>query len=188
MGTSTSRRRVTDNVATPLLAGSSSVSADVQILPLASIMDVSESTTTERTVTVNDVTFTVRELAGPLGWLHRGEADDELVDTSVMRRMEEADLVKKQTTGGFMSPSDNDPTTTWKPIGDKCKQLFDRLNEPYSKWRVKIEGYNKWGPWDGSETENAKEQAEAKLEELEERNPDVSFQLDEEELNSFPTQ
>lgn len=154
-------------------------------------MEVSESTTTERTVTVNGVQFTVRELANPLGWLRRGEIKDELVNTSVLRRMKEAGLVRKKTSGGFMSMSDEDPVTKWEQVDNKCKELFDRLNEPYYRLRPKVDTMatpSSFGMLDEQEHSNARERAERVVAELNERNPDVTFKVDEEQLNAFPTQ
>ena len=52
--------------------------------------------------------------------------------------------------------------------------------------RTQTERKGGFGMFDELEDEDAREKAEERLEELRERNPDVEFVLDEEELNSIP--
>jgi hypothetical protein len=73
---------------------------------------------------------------------------------------------------------------TWEQVDNKCKELFDELNEPYSKWRVRC-GNTKFRPWNESELNDAKERAIEKKK-LEEINPDVEWELDGEEIDSIP--
>lgn len=151
-------------------------------------MDVNTRTQTEekRIIEINDIEFYVEDLVQPLGWLKRGEVEDELVNSAVLRRMKKAGLVRKKRSGGFMSMSDDDPVTKWEQIDGKCSKLFDKLNEPYCRLRPKIVTKSGFGMWDEKEDENAREKAEKRLEELRERNPDVEWELDEEELSSIP--
>jgi hypothetical protein len=153
-------------------------------------LEFSERSEERRVIEVEGVEFYVEDLVRPLGWLKRGEVEDEIVDTSTLRRMKEAGLVQKKTEGGFMSMSEDDPTTKWKPIDGKCQKLFNQLNEPYYRLRPKIdhgETPSAFGMWDEQEDENAREKAQEKVEELNERNPDVTFKLDKEKLNCIPT-
>ncbi len=117
---------------------------------VCSCMDVSTRTQTEekRVVEVGGVEFYVEDLVQPLGWLRRGEIKDELVDSSVLRRMEEAGLVRKKRSGGLMSMSDDDPVTKWEQVDGKCKELFDELNEPYCRLRPKVKRKGGFGMFD----------------------------------------
>lgn len=151
-------------------------------------MDVNTRTQTEkkRIIEIDGIEFYVKDLVQPLGWLRYDEIEDELVNSAVLRRMEKAGLVRKKRSGGFMSMSDDDPTTKWEQVDGKCRELFNKLNEPYCRLRPKIAKTSGFGMWDEKEDENAREKAEERLEELRERNPDVEWKLDEEELNAIP--
>lgn len=153
-------------------------------------IEFTEKSEERRVIEIEGIDFYVEDLVKPLGWLRRGEVEDDLVDTSTLRRMEEAGLVKKKTEGGLMSMSEDDPTTKWVSVDGKCQELFNELNEPYHRLRPKIdrrETPSAFGMWDEQEDQNAREKAQEKVEELNERNPDVTFKLDEEELNCIPT-
>jgi hypothetical protein len=152
-------------------------------------MDTSIRTEEKRVIEVNGVEFSVEKIAGPLGWLRRGKVDDELVNSAVLRRMADAGLVQQNTSGGLMSMEpDSEQTTEWVQVGGRCKDLFEQLNEPYARLRPKIDTTETgpFGMWDEMEDEDARKEAEAKVEELNERNPDVEFYLDEEELSHIP--
>lgn len=149
-------------------------------------MDIKERTTERRVVKIEGIDFYVEELANPLGWLRRGSVKDSLVDSAVLHRMKEAGLVQKTTTGGLMSLSDDEPVTKWEPVDDKCSELYEDLTVSYCRLRPKLDtGTSGFGMWDEIEDKNAREKAEEKVTELNERNPDVEFYLDEEQLNTF---
>lgn len=146
-------------------------------------MDVNSSTETRnhRIIEVNGITFDARNLAKELGFLRSGEWKG--YNDNTLRKMKRAGLVRMK----YVRDSHDMSITgkTWEQVDRKCKELFDELNEPYSKWRVSC-GYTQFGPWDESEVENAKERAMEKKRELEERNPDVEWRLNKEELAHIP--
>lgn len=149
-------------------------------------MNIEEKTTESRVVEVDGVDFYVKDLANPLGWLRRGSVKDSLVDSSVLRRMKEAGLVRKTEKGDLRSLSTDNRTIKWEPVDDKCKELFEELSVSYCRLRPKIDtATSGFGMWDEMEDENARKKAEEKVAELNERNPDVEFYLDEEELTTF---
>jgi len=139
-------------------------------------MDVNSSKETreQRIIEVNGVEFDARNLFPELSFLRHGEWNGR--NKATLQKMKRAGLVQRRIKRD---------SYTWVQVDKKCKELFDNLNEPYSKWRVRC-GRTKFGPWDESEVDNAKELATEKKKELEERNPDVEFRLDEEELNQIP--
>jgi len=145
-----------------------------------------EQTETRRIIEVNDVEFYVENLVQPLGWLRTGSIKDSLVDTSTMRRMKEAGLVRYDD-GSRMMTSDTGPAK-WHDVDGQCRELFEELNEPYCRLRPKVEtvGQNKFGMFDENEDPEARRKAEMVKAHLEQRNPDVKFKLDEEELNAIP--
>lgn len=148
-------------------------------------MDVTESVEQQRVVEVNGVEFTVKELATPLGFLRGGDSWEGTGYKQTLQKMKRADLVER-----VVQRSDYDMSAEghkWQQIDGQCSELFDQLNEPYSKWRVKIERYiSPFGMWSELDFDDAEERAREKMEELERRNPDVGFRLDEEQLNNFP--
>lgn len=153
-------------------------------------MDVTTRTQEEarRVIEVDGVEFYVEDLVQPLGWLRHGSVKDELVDSTVLNRMKEAGLVKK--TGGPhpLMVSNEAPPEKWKQVDGKCSELFDQLNEPYYRLRPQVdrrETPTSFGVFDEQEDENARQRAERVAAELERRNPDVSFKVDEEELSSI---
>lgn len=150
-------------------------------------MEIEEKTTERRVVEVEGFEFYVENLIEPLGWLRHCSIKDSLVDSSVLRRMEKAGLIKKKESDVFMSRNDDDPTIEWEQVNGKCEYLFEELTEPYYRFRPKhnSSSQNEFGMWDEKEDENAREKAEEKVAELNERNPDVEFYVDEEELSSI---
>ena len=151
-------------------------------------MEVNDRVETEerKIIEVEGVEFYVEDLVQPLGWIRHDSIKDDLVDSSVLRRMERAGLVKK--TGGSHPMIEEVQPVKWKDVDGKCRELFEKLNEPYYRLRPKVKiPTPSFGMWDEQEDENAREKAEEKLEKLQKRNPDVEFYLDEEKINSIPT-
>lgn len=150
-------------------------------------MEIEEKTTERRVIEVEGVEFYAEDIVEPLGWLRHSSVKDTLVDSSVLRRMKKAGLVRKKKSGGFMSMNDDEGTIKWEQVNGKCEYLFEELTEPYYRLRPKHKSSssNEFGMWDEKEDENAREKAEEKVAELNERNPDVDFYLDEEQLNSI---
>lgn len=149
-------------------------------------MDISEreQTETRRIIEVNDMEFYVENLVQPLSWLRTGSIKDSLVDTSTMRRMKEAGLVRYDD-GRRMMTSDTGPAK-WHDVDGQCRELFEELNEPYCRLRPKVEPRQRYGMFDENEDPEARRKAEMVKAHLEQRNPDVEFTIDEEELNAIP--
>lgn len=149
-------------------------------------MEIESRTQTEarRVIEINNVEFYVEDLVEPLGWLRFDEVNDDLVNTTVLKRMEEAGLVREKSKKSLMKPDDEIPRR-WEQVDGKCRELFDELNEPYYRLRPKVATTRGFGVWDEQEDENAREEAEDRLEELRERNPDVEWEMDEEEVSSI---
>lgn len=151
-------------------------------------MDVTTRTQEEarRVIEVDGVEFYVEDLVQPLGWLRTGSIEDELVDTNVMERMEEAGLVRRQSKtkrGSFEHDH-----YEWEGVDGKCRELYEQLNEPYFRLRPEVDppkGPSPFGMFDEQEDENARERAERVVAWLNDRNPDVEFALDEEQLSSI---
>lgn len=150
-------------------------------------MEVNDRVETKerRIIEVEGVEFYVENIVQPLGWLRHRSIKDDLVNSNTLRRMEKAGLVKK--TGGPHPMIAEVQPVKWKDVDGKCRELFEELNEPYYRLRPKVKTPTpSFGMWDELEDENAREEAEMKLKELQERNPDVEFHLDEEKIDSIP--
>jgi hypothetical protein len=151
------------------------------IATLSFNMDVNQRTQTEsrRVVTVNGVEFYVEDIAEPLGALKRGSVEAGRYDLAVLKAMADAGLCEQYTKGGIMT---SEPATRmWRQVDRRCAELYEQLNEPYSKYRVKPNHHEYFGPF------TDEQQAKDKLDELEERNPDVEWRMDEEEIDRIRT-
>ncbi len=144
-------------------------------------MDINQysETKTQQIVEVNGIEFDARKLFKAVSFLRT--VDWKGGDKNLMNKMREAGLVNRVAERDPYDMSIKDYTYT--QVDRKCSELFDELNEPYSKWRIR--GRAKVGVWNELDSEDAKEKAIEKMKELEERNPDVDWELDEESLNAL---
>lgn len=145
-------------------------------------MDVNQRTQTEsrRVVAVNGVEFYVEDIAEPLRALKQGSVDAGRHDRQVLKAMADAGLCEEYTSGGLMTMEKS--SRKWRQVERRCAELYEQLNEPYSKYRIKP---NRTRSMVGPIMDE--QEATDKLEELEERNPDVDWQMHEEEIDRIRT-
>lgn len=145
-------------------------------------MELSESVKTEKTVIIDGVEISVDGFLKANAHLKYNNNRCEPRHREALFKMKEAGLVDRKkrkavfgSKGGYI----------WKRDSKKCQEVYNMVVKTYCLYKIQY-GRKTFDTWDESEVENAEQKAKEHIRELEERNPDVEWELKVEEKEMVP--